>query len=76
VAKAIALARGEGLEIAVRGGAHNVAGNATVDRGLVIDLSGQKAIRVDAKQRRAVAEPGLTSPARARRQGAFGSRCL
>jgi FAD/FMN-containing dehydrogenase len=60
VARAIAYARGEGLEIAVRGGAHNVAGNATVDGGLVIDLSAQKAVNVDAASRSAVAEPGVT----------------
>lgn len=57
---ALAHARGEGLPIAVRGGAHNVAGYATVDDGVVIDLSRMKAIRVDAERRLAFAEPGLT----------------
>jgi FAD/FMN-containing dehydrogenase len=60
VARAIAFGREHALPIAVRGGAHSVAGNATVDDGLVIDLSPMKGIKVDAPGRRALAEPGLT----------------
>jgi len=60
VTAALAFARTERLPIAVRGGAHNVAGNATVDGGIVIDLSRMKGIRVNAEKRLAVAEPGLT----------------
>ncbi len=60
VKAALAFARAERLPIAVRGGAHNVAGNATVDGGVVIDLSPMKGIRVDAEKRLAIAEPGLT----------------
>src|SRR5438105_155156 len=47
VADAVKLARTLGLEIAVRGGGHNVAGKATVDRGLMIDLLPMKGIHVD-----------------------------
>ena len=47
VAAAIRFARDQGLRIAVRGGAHNGAGLASVDDGLVIDLSPMKAISVD-----------------------------
>ena len=39
IADAIRLARAQGLEIAVRGGGHNVAGRGSVDGGVMIDLS-------------------------------------
>src|ERR1700675_1558882 len=39
VADAVNLTRKLGLEVAVRGGGHNVAGRATIDGGLVIDLA-------------------------------------
>jgi hypothetical protein len=39
VVDAINLTRKLGLEVAVRGGGHNVAGRATIDGGLVIDLT-------------------------------------
>jgi len=60
VKAALAYARREKLPIAVRGGAHNVAGNATVDGGVVIDLSAMKGIEVDTKRRIARVEAGLT----------------
>lgn len=59
IRRAIAFARERGLEIAVRGGGHNVAGRASVDDGLVIDLSAMKAIEVDAEARTARAEGGV-----------------
>ena len=46
VAASIGFARQRGLSIAVRGGGHNVAGLATVDEGLVIDLSSMRGIEV------------------------------
>lgn len=55
-----AFAREHGLEIAVRGGGHNVAGNAVCDDGLVIDLSGMRSVRVDPDRRTAYAGPGCT----------------
>src|SRR4029453_1533185 len=39
IALAVRLAREKGLEIAVRGGGHNVGGRATIDEGLMIDFS-------------------------------------
>jgi len=60
VVDALAFARRHGLEVAVRGGGHNVAGRAVVDDGLMIDLSPMKEIQVDPKARTAQAEPGLT----------------
>jgi len=43
----------------LRGGGHNVAGNAVCDDGLVIDLSGMTAIQVDAPGRTVRAQPGV-----------------
>ena len=43
----VQLARRLKLEVAVRGGGHNVAGRATIDGGLMIDLSPMKGIHVD-----------------------------
>lgn len=55
--------------VAVRGGGHNVAGNAVCDGGIVIDLSRMKGIRVDPVRRIARANPvlrGLNSTGRPR----------
>ncbi|HEY7968051.1 MAG TPA: FAD-binding oxidoreductase [Solirubrobacteraceae bacterium] len=60
VVAAVNFARDQGLVVAVRGGAHNVAGNATCDDGLVIDLSPMKRVVVDGDARTARAGGGLT----------------
>jgi FAD/FMN-containing dehydrogenase len=60
VSRALKFARGQGLQVAVRGGGHNSAGYAMVDNGLVIDLSRMKRITVNPLTLTAVAEPGLT----------------
>jgi FAD/FMN-containing dehydrogenase len=72
VIRAVDLARERGLPLAVRGGGHNVAGNAVCDGGLVIDLSGMKAIRVDPARRTARAEGGVTWGEFDRETQAFG----
>ena len=59
VMRAIELARSEGLEIAVRGGAHSIPGFSTTEGGIVIDLSMMKGALVDPGTRRVVAQPGL-----------------
>ena len=59
VVAALRVAREFGLAVAVRGGGHNVAGNAVCDDGVVIDLSAQKAIHVDPEKRTARAQPGV-----------------
>jgi FAD/FMN-containing dehydrogenase len=51
VVAALDFAREADLPVAVRGGGHNVAGNAVCDDGVVIDLSGMKGIRVDPDRR-------------------------
>jgi FAD/FMN-containing dehydrogenase len=47
VRAALRLARDEGLEVAVRGGGHSVAGCSTTDGGVVIDLSRMRWIHID-----------------------------
>ena len=47
VITAVKFARRNNMPVAVRRGGHNVSGNAVCDRGLVIDLSLMKGIRVD-----------------------------
>lgn len=51
VAAAVAFARDNQLDLAIRGGGHNGAGLALVDDGLVIDLSPMKDIQIDAVAR-------------------------
>jgi FAD/FMN-containing dehydrogenase len=60
IVDAVQLARRLNLEVAVRGGGHNVAGRATIDGGLMIDLSPMKGIHVDAKARLVRAHGGVT----------------
>ena len=60
VVSALAYARENGLEVSVRGAGHNIAGNSVCDRGLVIDFSQMKNVRVDASAKRAFVDPGAT----------------
>lgn len=60
VMSAVRFARDNDLIIAVRGGGHNIAGNAVCDGGLQIDLSLMKSVRVDPVSRTARVEPGVT----------------
>jgi FAD/FMN-containing dehydrogenase len=59
IVDAVRLARTLGLEVSVRGGGHNVAGRATIDQGLMIDLSPMKGIHVDVAARTARAQGGV-----------------
>jgi FAD/FMN-containing dehydrogenase len=59
IADAVRFARAQGLEIAIRGGGHNVGGRATVDGGLMIDLSLMKSVHVNAAGRSAIVEGGV-----------------
>ena len=58
VAAAVNFARDERLPLAIRGGAHSVAGMGTCDGGVVIDFSSMKNVVVDPEKRTARAEPG------------------
>jgi FAD/FMN-containing dehydrogenase len=60
VISAVRLARDNGLLVAVRGGGHNIAGNAVCEGGLLIDLSPMRSVHVDSKERTARVEPGVT----------------
>jgi FAD/FMN-containing dehydrogenase len=59
VIEAVRFANANNLKISVRGGGHNVAGNAICDDGIVIDLSLMKGIHVDPAQKTARAQPGV-----------------
>jgi FAD/FMN-containing dehydrogenase len=72
VIRAVEFARSQDLLVAVRGGAHSIAGFSTCDGGIVIDLSAMKGARVDPVQRRVVAQPGLTWGDLDRETQAFG----
>lgn len=60
VVQAVNFARDSGLPLAIRGGGHNIAGNALCDDGVVIDLSQMKAATIDPSARRVTIEGGAT----------------
>lgn len=58
VVTAVRFGRDHDLEIAIRGGGHNVGGTAVCDDGIVIDLSAMRAVRVDPAGKRAWVQGG------------------
>ena len=60
-AKVVGLARETGLELAVRSGGHSIPGHSVSEGGIVLDLADMRAIDVDAGERTAWAETGLTA---------------
>jgi FAD/FMN-containing dehydrogenase len=60
VVDAVNFAREQNLLLSVKGGGHNVAGNAVNDGGLVIDLSQMRGVHVDPKMRTVRAQGGAT----------------
>jgi len=58
VMQAVTFAREHGVVLSVRGGGHNIAGNAVCEGGLMLDLSRMRAVRVDAAARRVRVEGG------------------
>ena len=59
VIDAVNYARAEGLPLAVRCGGHSVAGNGTVDGGVLVDLSSLKGVHVDPQARTARVNGGV-----------------
>jgi FAD/FMN-containing dehydrogenase len=72
VIAAVRFARAHGLLVSVRGGGHNITGNAVCEGGLMIDLAPMKSVRVDPAKRIARAEAGLTWGEYNRETQAFG----
>jgi FAD/FMN-containing dehydrogenase len=60
VLRAVEFARSNDLVFTVRGGGHNIAGNAVGDSAFMIDLSPMKSVQVSPATRRARVEPGAT----------------
>lgn len=60
VAPTIALARQTGLPLAIRGGGHNVAGDGTVDDGILLDLGRLNGVEVDRERRLVRVQAGAT----------------
>jgi FAD/FMN-containing dehydrogenase len=60
VIDAVCFGRANHVPIAVRGGGHNVTGNALADGGMTIDLSAMKGMQIDPQLRIVHAEAGLT----------------
>ncbi len=60
VIASVNLARKYELLTSIRGGGHNVAGNASNDGGFIIDLSPMKGIRVDLQTQTVHAQAGCT----------------
>lgn len=68
----VAFAREHDLEIAVRGGGHNVAGSGVCQGGLMLDLAEMKSVRVDPTGRTVRFEPGVLVRDLDRETQAFG----
>jgi FAD/FMN-containing dehydrogenase len=72
VARVVELAGETGLELAIRGGGHSLAGHSSSDGGIVLDLSAMRALDLDPLARTAWAETGLTAGAYTTAAGAHG----
>lgn len=60
VVQGVDFARKHDLLLSIRGGGHNIAGNAVCEDGLMLDLSQMKRVQVYPNARRATVEPGCT----------------
>ena len=59
-AACVRFAREHDLPLSIRGGGHNVAGNAVCDGGVMLHMGNLRGVRVDVKNRTATAQPGVT----------------
>ena len=60
VVRAVNFAREHNLAIAAKGGGHNIAGNALLEGGLVLDFGQMKSVQVDPERRTGRVQPGAT----------------
>src|SRR5213593_424451 len=75
VVDAVRFARERDLVIAVRGGGHSVAGFSTCDGGMVIDLSGMRAVHIDPATRTARVQGGALLEQLDRAAQEYGLAC-
>jgi FAD/FMN-containing dehydrogenase len=72
VARVLAVARGTGLELAIRSGGHGSAGHGVSDGGIVLDLRDLRELDIDLESRTAWAGTGLTAGEYSTAVGAHG----
>jgi FAD/FMN-containing dehydrogenase len=72
VSYVVSLARETGIELSVRSGGHSIPGHSVSEAGIVLDLSGMKALQIDPEGRTAWAEAGLTAGEFTTAAGAYG----
>ncbi len=72
ISRVVSLARETGSELAIRSGGHSNAGHSVSEGGIVLDLSDMRALQIDAEQRLAWAETGLTAGEYTNAAGAHG----
>jgi len=58
VAAAVRFARDQGLLLSIKGGGHNIAGTAAVERGLMLDMSQMREVRIDPRARLGIVGAG------------------
>jgi FAD/FMN-containing dehydrogenase len=72
IASVVSVARETSAVLAIRSGAHSLAGHGVADRRIVLDLSAMKAIQIDTETRTAWVETGLRAGEVTRALGAHG----
>ena len=65
-------ARDNGIELAVHGGGHSIAGHSLSEGGVALDMSGMQGLDIDISARTAWAEAGLTAGKYTEVTGAHG----